>query len=392
MYIHRAIEENLKKALKQFPACLITGPRQAGKSTLLQHLLKSYRYVTFDDPINRELARTDPELFLSRYPAPLIIDELQYVPEILSYIKLKIDQDRRNYGQFVLTGSQIFQLMKGVSETLAGRIAIFHLYPLNWKEIEKIPGRGQSALNEMECAKQIISGFYPELLVNPNLDSNLWHGSYLTTYIERDVRNIQNVTDLSRFQTFISLLAARAGQLLNMNDIGKECGITQPTVKSWLSILESTYIIQLLKPFHNNLSKRLVKSPKLYFVDTGLLCYLLGIDTPERLFRSSERGHIFENMVVMECIKQLKASSEHSQTFFYRSASGLEVDLIVERQGGMEAYEIKFAKTLSLDFADSLETFWKDHTIRKARVLSLHEKNIPLRENVEAIHWSHILD
>lgn len=286
MYYSRILGKLIIAALKQFPVCLITGARQAGKSTLLKNILSGFNYVTLDDPLMRMLAIDDPELFLSKNSFPLIIDEIQYAPGLLSYLKMRIDENRHAYGQYVLTGSQIFQLMKGVSESLAGRIAIFNLYPFSWKEVQEI--FDHQNIDDKTCAKQIIQGFYPEFFVNPSLDKNLWFGSYLSTYIERDVRNIKTITDLGRFQTFIALLAARAGKLLNISEVAKECGITQPTAKDWLSILESTYIIYILKPYHNNLSKRLVKSPKIYFTDTGLLCYLLGIDSEERFFKSSD--------------------------------------------------------------------------------------------------------
>lgn len=388
MYIHRAIEKRLKVAVSQFPVCLLTGPRQAGKSTLLQHNFKSHQYITLDDLLMRELAIKDPELFLSSYPAPLIIDEIQYAPMLLSYIKMRVDANRREYGQYILTGSQTFQLMKGVSETLAGRIAIFQLYPLSWQEIAHLSDHKKSALDDQEAFNQMITGFYPEFFAVPTMDKNLWLSSYLTTYIERDLRNLKAITDLSRFQTFLQLLAGRAGQLLNMNEIGKEAGISQPTVKDWLSLLEATYIIYILRPYHDNLSKRMVKSPKVFFVDTGLLCYLLGIDTKDRLLKSGEKGHIFENMVVMEFVKRMATLSQRTECFFYRTSSGVEIDLIVQQGHQIRAYEMKFSKTISLEAAKPLQQFQKDVTVESAQLLSLNEKTVPLGEGVVATHWS----
>ena len=382
MYIHREIEPLLAEALSQFPAVLITGPRQAGKSTLLQNILKGYTYTTLDDPMIRSMANQDPELFLSTYPTPLIIDEIQYAPNLLSYLKLRIDEKRREYGRYVLTGSQTFQLMKGVSESLAGRIAILQLYPLSWNELSSSP------FDDSVCAQQMIQGFYPQFQIEPQLSQELWFSSYVSTYLERDVRNIKAIPDLNRFQTFLSSLAVRAGQLLNKADIAKECGISEPTVTDWLSILESTYIIFLLRPYHSNRIKRLVKSPKVFFVDTGLLCYLLGIDTPTRLLRASEKGHIFENMVVAEWIKRAAYQKQRTEFYFYRTANDVEVDLLVEHKGELSAYEVKFAKTLRRDMADGLLTFMKEHPVKKAAVLSLHEKETPLAPNVIAQHWS----
>jgi len=387
-YYKRKIEGPLEEARNQFPVVLVTGARQAGKSTLLQHCLKDYAYVTLDDPQKQELAKNDPELFLSHYKAPVIIDEIQYAPGLLPYIKMQVDQNRRTYGQYILTGSQTFQVMEGVSESLAGRVAIFHLFPMSFEEIPKGMTIG---MNDSEMIHQLIRGFYPEFFVNPNIDPNQWHSSYLATYIQRDVRNIKAITDLGRFQTFLALLAARAGQLLNLSEVAKECGISHPTAKDWLTILESTYILYILKPFHNNRTKRLVKTPKVYFTDTGLLCYLLGIDSSERLLKVFDRGHIFENMVVMECVKRLSYRKEHAECFFYRTASQVEVDLIVQRKGKLEAYEIKLAKTLSKEMALGLENFMKEHPTDFPAVLSLKEEKFPLTPNVSNMHWSQIV-
>jgi uncharacterized protein len=235
MYLHRNIQKPLQEALKQFPAVLVTGPRQAGKSTLLQHTLKDFRYISFDDVLIRNLAQSDPELFLKTYEPPIIIDEIQYVPSLLTNIKMHIDANRRLNGQYALTGSQIFSLMKGVSESLAGRIAIFHLYPLSWHELHHV---NRFDLNEM--AQQMLKGFYPEFQVQPDLNPKFWHSSYLSTYLERDLRAMRNIHDLGQFQRFLVLLAARAGQILNMNEIGKECSITQTTAKDWLTLLQAS--------------------------------------------------------------------------------------------------------------------------------------------------------
>lgn len=391
LYYLRAIENRLKNALKQFPVCLVTGPRQAGKSTLLQNLMPDYKYVTLDDPLNRQLAIDDPALFLSQYSTPIILDEVQNAPGLFPYIKMKVDQNRRVAGQFILTGSQSFQLMEGVNESLAGRVALFHLYPFTWSEIEGIPGYKLASKDDQKCIGQILKGFYPEFFKTENLDSHLWHGSYITTYIERDIRNIRSISDLGRFQTFIGLLATRAGKLLNLSEVAKECGISQPTAKDWVSILESAYIIYLLKPYHANLSKRLVKSPKLYFIDTGILCYLLGIDSPDRFMRSTEREAIFENMVIMEYIKKLNSQPSPYKVYFYRTATGTEIDFLCEYQGRLLASEIKFSKSLSKDMAKSLLDFNKDCKADELTILSLYESEISLTQDVKAKHWSSLL-
>lgn len=383
MYFHRNLEKILGIALHQFPVVLVTGPRQAGKSTLLQNCLKNHHYISFDDILIRNLAETDPALFLNTYKAPIILDEIQYVPSLLSYIKMKVDNDRHHYGQYVLTGSQIFSLMKGVSESLAGRIAVFQLYPLSWSEIPN-----SDPYDELKTIEQMLKGFYPEFIVQPHLNQKLWHSSYLSTYIERDLRSMRNIHDLGQFQRFLVLLAARVGQLLNLTEIGKECGISQTTVKDWLTILQATSIVQILEPYAINVTKRVVKSPKLFFVDTGLLCYLLRIDSAEHLINSPFSGHIFENMVIMEKIKQFSEKGERSSCYFYRSAGGLEVDLVVDYGHSLEAYEIKFSSSPKPAMARSLVEFRKEFPVTKSAVLNLRRDSLPFSNNVMAEHWS----
>jgi uncharacterized protein len=384
MYIHRNLQKVLLEALHQFPVILVTGPRQAGKSTLLHHALKEYRYVTLDDLLIRNLASSDPHLFLKTYEPPLIIDEIQYVPTLLSYIKMAVDSDRKHYGQYALTGSQIFPLMKGASESLAGRIAIFHLYPLSWKELQHIDCFDTNKVNE-----QMLKGFYPEFQIQPDLNPKFWHNSYLTTYLERDIRSIRNIHDLGQFQRFLVLLASRAGQLLNLNEIGKECGISQTTAKDWLTLLQATSIIYLLEPYSKNLTKRIVKSPKLFFVDTGLLCYLLRIDTPLQLVHSPFSGHVFENMVIMEKVKRYAENGERAPCYFYRTSGGLEIDLLIDGDS-LEAYEIKYSATPREDMTHSLVEFKKEHRVKKAWLLNLRKERIPFSNGTESVHWSHI--
>ncbi len=384
MYLHRKLERPLKEALKQFPAALITGPRQAGKSTLLQHTLKDVNYVTFDDILARNLAETDPALFLKTYEPPLILDEIQYVPSLFSPLKLKIDANRRNSGQYILTGSQLFPLMKGVSESLAGRIAIFQLYPLSWKEIPDV-----DPYDEMATANQILKGFYPEFQVNQDLNPKFWFSAYLSTYLERDLRAMRNIQDLGQFQRFLVLLAARAGQILNLNEIGKECGISQTTAKDWLTILQATSIIYLLEPYYRNLTKRVIKSPKLFFVDTGLLCYLLRVEKVEQLIHSPFGGHIFENMVVMEKIKQFAEKGERAPCYFYRTGAGLEIDLLIDHGDHLDAFEIKFSATPSAEMTRSLVQFKNEFPVKKALLLNLRSQPHPFSNGIIADHWSH---
>ncbi len=390
MYIKREIEELLAKCLKQFPAIIITGSRQAGKSTLLSTFLKHYSYVSLDDPLKRQLAKDEPELFLNSNPTPLIIDEIQYAPELLSYIKIRIDQDRQNYGQYVLTGSQVFPMMKDVSESLAGRIGVLNLYPLNWNELRALPKWKKAFTHENTLCDALLRGFYPELYSEPDALAEAWLASFFATYIERDVRNIRGSLNLSRFQTFVQLLATRAGKLLNLQEIAKETGITHSTAKDWLTILESTYIVYLLKPYHNNLSKRLIKSPKIYFVDTGLLCYLLGIDSSSQIFKAG--GDLFENMIVIEAIKHFAYSFKRTQFFFYRTKQGVEVDLIIKRGDKTYAFEIKFKRNITKKTTESLVKFGKDHPEAILSVLSLQPESFQITPTIQSQHWSKVTE
>ncbi len=385
MYLHRHLEKPLKEALGQFPVVLITGCRQSGKSTLLQHILKEYTYISLDDMLVRNLAEMDPALFLKTYKPPLIIDEIQYAPNLLPYLKMHVDAHRRDYGQYALTGSQVFPLMKGVSESLAGRIAIFQLYPLSWKEIPDA-----NPYDEMGVAQQMLKGFYPEFQVQPELNPKFWHSAYLSTYLERDLRAMRNIHDLGQFQRYMILLAARSGQLLNLNEIGKECGISQTTAKDWLTLLQATSIIYLLEPYARNLTKRVVKTPKLYFVDTGLLCYLLRIETPEQLIHSPFGGHVFENMVVMDKIKQFSAKGERPPYYFYRSHTGLEVDLLLDYGDMLDAYEIKFSATPKKEMIQSLVQFQSEHPVKRSALLTLRAEKSRFTHEIEALHWSEV--
>ena len=383
MYIHRSLEKPLKEALGQFPVVLVTGARQAGKSTFLQHSLKEYRYVTFDDTLMRTLAEEDPALFLKTYKPPLILDEIQYVPSLLSRIKMEVDQNRQAYGQYILTGSQIFSLMKGASESLAGRMAVFQLLPFSWEELHSPDIHEERAVME-----QMLRGFYPEFQVQPNLNPLFWHSAYLSTYLERDLRLMRHIRDLGQFQQFLILLAARAGQLLNLSEIGKECGISQTTAKGWFTLLKTASIVYLLEPYTRNITKRVVKSPKLFFVDTGLLCYLLRIETVEQLVHSPFRGHLFENMVVMEAVKHYAGRGERAPCYFYRTASGTEVDLVIDHGEHLDAYEIKCSLSPTAEMGRPLVQFRGGQPVRRSSLLTLRPDQTPLSREVVSEHWS----
>ena len=376
-YIHRTIEKLLLKAVKQFPAVVLTGPRQTGKSTLLKQLFPKYNYVTLDDINIRTIAKQDPALFISTLKTPVVLDEIQYLPELLSYIKIHIDKERVN-GRFLLTGSQMFNVMQGMSETLAGRVALFELLPLSYSELGQIPEA------PLACYEQILKGFYPV----PNTqetDLQIFYGSYLSTYIERDVRQIKNIQDISSFQRFLSLLAGRTGNLLNIQGLANDCGISVPTVKSWLSVLETSRIIYLLRPYYRNMGKRLIKSPKVYFTDSGLLSYLLRYKTAETLLSGPMAGAVFENMVIMEVLKENLYNRSGYELYFYRDSNQIEADLLIDKNEKFELYEIKASQTISTAFAKNLELIDIKPSVKK--VLTLSPNNLPLSEKITAEPW-----
>ena len=380
-YISRSIEPHIQKAARQFPAVAVIGARQTGKSTMLRHVFPKHNYITFDDPDVLFTAKTDPALFTANLIPPIIIDELQYAPEILPYIKIQIDNNQKN-GAYILTGSQIFTLMSGLTETLAGRIALFELWAFSYSELNKIPHSPRS------CYRQIFKGFYPRPNVQTT-DLRLFYGSYIATYIERDVRQVQNVKDISTFQVFLQQLAARAGQLLNIQDIVRDCGIAHATAKSWLSILEASRIVYLLRPYFQNITKRIVKMPKLYFTDTGLLTYLLKYHDAETLMSGPSAGAVFENMVIIDVLKTLSNTGSGADIYFYRDSNKNEVDLIVNKGREFDLYEIKSGKTVKPSIANNLLRI--DLKPAQKFILSFNETELILGNGiVKAMPWWNI--
>lgn len=384
-YIKRAIEPLIKKTAKEYPVIAVTGPRQSGKSTMLKAIFPKYDYITFDDIELRNKAKKDPGLFVDSLKNPVIIDEIQYVPEILSYIKIHIDKYRtamRSYevnGKFILTGSQVFILMAGLSETLAGRVALFELLPFSFEELKNKPH------DALLLYKQLIKGFYPEVNTG-KLNLGIFYGGYILTYIERDVRQIQNIKDITQFQDFLKLLAARAGNILNLQAIAKEVGVVHSTVKAWLNILENSRIIYILRPYFRNVTKRVVKSPKLYFTDTGLLSYLLGYQTPETLLAGPASGAVFENMVVMEAVKNKFNRRLPGDIYFYRDSNGNEADLVINERENFSLIEIKASKSLQEIAARQLAKIPLS-PVKERVVLSLRENSAPLTKEISQKPW-----
>src|SRR3989338_2740294 len=313
----RCLAGTVVRAMKTFPAVVVTGPRQSGKTTLLKTgFARTHAYVSLENLDVRMRARDDPNGFLDQYPPPIILDEIQYVPDILSYIKTRIDEDRKS-GQWLLTGSQNFALMHGVSQSLAGRAAVLTLMPLSLPEMAdraaaaldpaawlKKPAGNLPASRPLAVETAILRGMYPEIALNKKVDRQLWCASYIATYLERDVRNLAAVGDLNQFERFLRLSATRTGQILNLSDMARDIGVSVPTAKRWISILEAGHQVYLLYPFYRNIGKRLIKSPKLYFTDTALATYLLGIHDRETLLNSPSFGALFETAVVTEFLKR----------------------------------------------------------------------------------------
>ncbi len=396
-YFPRSLESPLKKAAREFPAIVLVGPRQSGKTTLLNHLFRAgYSIVSLEPPDVRLSATSDPRGFLGFYPPPVVFDEIQYVPGLLPYIKEKIDERRNQAGQFILTGSQNLLLMQQVTESLAGRAAILKLLPLSRWELFQTPSRPLPwesnssatlpAQTPREMWMQILRGFYPEIAPDPGRDARLWQASYVQTYLERDVRNLRNIGDLTTFQTFLRALAARSAQLLNLSQLARDVGVAVNTAKDWLSILEASFQVFILRPYYVNIGKRLVKSPKVYFTDTGLLCYLVGLRDIEHAMAGPMGGAIFENFVVAELLKTFLHRGEEPNLYFWRTAEGSEVDLIVDTQGKLIPIEIKGSETPHPNMAKEIRAFQQTFETKagKGYVLYPGKMVLPLEEDIVA--------
>ena len=380
-YIHRKIEETILEASKYFSVIAVSGPRQSGKSTLLTQLFPLYEKYSLKDLNILDYAKNDPIAFLNQTDEGMFIDEIQRCPQLLDYIQGIVDNNPKRH--FALSGSSNFEVMKNLSESLAGRAGVFELLPMS---IQEVTGKV-----DLDNLNQILyNGFYPSICTKKNI-AKFFYPSYVRTYLEKDVRDLLQIKDQIRFTKFLKLCAARIGSLFNASELGAEVGVSSKTISHWLSVLQASYLITLLPPYYENIPKRLVKSPKLYFNDPGLACYLLDIESPQQLDRDKMRGAIFENMIVMEAIKHRYNMGLEGGVFFYRDSNQNEVDLLIKQEGELTAIEVKSSMTYSSSFEKALtqiEGWIKTPISKKAIVYSGDFENTS--GNINLINYRHI--
>lgn len=390
MYVPRTLEGALRRAATESPAVAVTGPRQSGKTTLCRACFPDHAYVSLEPLDTREFAVTDPRGFLQGYPGPVIFDEIQRAPDLLGYLQEEIDADPRP-GRYVLTGSQHFGLLASVSQSLAGRVALLHLMPLSLEEARRFPGCPEGLWDV------VWTGGYPRIH-EAGLAPDLWLADYLATYVQRDVRQVVNVSDLDAFTAFLRLAAGRSAQELNLSSLGSDAGITHPTVRSWISVLETSFVVFRASAWYRNQRKRVIKAPKLHFVDSGLLCHLLGIRSPEQLRVHPLRGPIFESWVASEILKARVHRRRPADLYHLRETGGLEIDLLVE-EAGLTAVEMKSAATVASDFFRNLLAL-KNRLDKRGAVpgqelrlrLVYGGETAQRREGVDVVPWHAVQD
>jgi len=383
--IKRILGEQIKRMAGKMPIISITGPRQSGKTTLAKQCFPDYDYMNLENPDIFSAAKSDPRLFLSQHKKGLIVDEAQLMPELFSYLQTISDENKKS-GEFILTGSQNFLMSAKISQSLAGRVFITHLLPFSIEELKK-SGEWKDNFNQF-----IFKGFYPRIY-DKDISPELFYPSYIQTYAERDIRQIINVTNLSSFQRFMRLVAGRTGQLLNYSSIANELGHELKTIKSWFNILEASFVIFFLQPHHKNYSKRLVKTPKLYFYDTGLACSLLGIKNENEINLHWAKGALFENMVIADIMKNYLNRAQIPSLFFWRDSTGNELDCLIEEALGVKCLEIKTSTTLHPDFFKGLN-YYKNLSNSDEEYLYLiygGAKNVR-RKEAAVLSWKNTID
>lgn len=381
--IERTIEEKLRQMTTKFPVVTLTGTRQCGKSTLLKQRFNEFKYISLEDLDRRQFAIDDPRGFLMNFGTPLIIDEAQYAPDLFSYIQTRVDE-KNEAGMYILSGSHNFLLMERISQSLAGRTAVLKMATFSVSELRK------ASLLPENLNDWLITGGYPRIY-DKEIAPVDFFPNYIQTYLERDVRLLRNISDMSQFVRFLKLCAGRVAQLLNIASLASECGISVPTANAWLSILETSYTIFLLKPYYRNFNKRLIKSPKLYFCDTGLAASLLGLEEPRQMETHYLRGELFENMVINEFVKRAYVQGREPNLYFWRDSNNEEVDLLSEQGSTLECYEIKSAATMHSDHFSSLKTFAKQAQLDTNRLHVVYggEQDIQT-SNSNYISWKNL--
>jgi predicted AAA+ superfamily ATPase len=381
LMFERLLYKTLLYASQKFPVVTLTGPRQSGKTTLVKTTFPDKDYVSLENIDTRLFAAEDPKGFLNQFKNGIIIDEAQHAPDLFSYIQTHVDHHKK-MGEFILTGSQNILLSGKVSQSLAGRSAVLQLLPCTVSELKR--------KDDISPYSVIFKGFYPAVY-DRDIDPTFYYKSYVNTYVERDLRSLINIKDLAKFRLFLQLCAGRTGQLINMSALGNECGVDHQTVAAWLSILEASYIIFLLKPHHKNFNKRLVKQPKLYFYDTGLACYLLGIESEKGASTHYAYGALFENYVMLELMKHRFNQGKDSNIYFWRDHHGKEIDCIIDYGIHLTAIEIKSAQTITSSFFDGLK-YWSDLTEQKSCFLVYGGKEEQQRSLTHVLPWSNVCE
>ncbi|MBP5711158.1 MAG: ATP-binding protein [Bacteroidales bacterium] len=383
MMIIRKLENAIRENLNYFSVVTITGPRQSGKTTLIKSMFPELPYFSLENPDTREMAVTDPVAFLAKGSEGMILDEVQNTPDLLSYLQGVVDDHPKR--KYILSGSSQFSLQNSITQSLAGRTAVLELLPLSLQELTA------NTTDIADADRLLYSGFYPSIHAGLNIP-RLFYPAYVRTYLERDVRGFLQISDLYRFQTFLKLCAGRIGSLFNATELSNEVGVSVNTIRAWLSVLQASYIVFMLHPYFENTRKRLTKTPKMYFYDTGLACYLMGIENDRQLQTDRMRGHLFENMVVADMMKRRANAGREAGLMFYRDSNGNEIDLLVPDGTGIEAYEIKSASTYSPSFEAGFRHLPEQLSLRLTRRAVIYNGYQERRDApIEVLHYSTLL-